>query len=163
MATELVAQPESAVQVSRLVDTVDRPRLMREEDLEWLHYLCLKRYDQRYSPESTELWFRDTVLKSPMMFLPVRTDDAFLIALIAVLPWLPNEFECNMIFGCADTDCMWQLVKLLRVSIEWARRRKCTIWRVSSDTEYDFRPLAKRFGAAEASPRWLIRLRDPDA
>ncbi|HEX3520767.1 MAG TPA: hypothetical protein VHT52_01615 [Stellaceae bacterium] len=131
---------------------------MTEDDSDWIEYLCKKRYDQHYDSYSSLAWFKNNVLKNPMMFYAVRSADAFTITMLSGIPWLAGELEANVVFICADDDCMWQAIRLLRCSIEWARRRRCTVWRVSSDTDYDLRPLALRLGATELSPRYMLRL-----
>jgi hypothetical protein len=134
----------------------DEPRLMSDEDIPWLTWLCKKRYAADYDSESTTAWFRNIVLKSPLMFYAVRSQDAFVVTMISVTPWLPNSIEANVVFVCADDDAMWQALRLLRCSIDWARRRKCTLWRLSSDTGNELGPLAKRLGAVEVSPRYVL-------
>ena len=131
---------------------------MTEADVEWLNYICKKRYSHAYDSVETEKWFRNRVLTSPMMFHPVRTADAFCITMLSVVPWTPLELDANVVFICADDDCLWQAMRLLRSSIDWAKRRRCTVWRLSSDTGYDFRMLARRLGATELEPRYLLRL-----
>ena len=131
---------------------------MHEDDLPWLHALGSKRYPARFDPDAACQWFRNIVLKSPMMFYPVRSADAFAISMLSCLPWTPNELETNVVFLCADDGAMWQALKLLRASIAWAERRKCTVWRMSSDTDYDLRALAYRLGARDLSPRFELRL-----
>lgn len=140
-----------------LVDP-SQPRVLAEEDLPWLTYLCKKRYSHDFDSETTTAWFKNIVLKSPLMFYAIRTQDAFCITLISVTPWLPNSIEANMVFLCADDDCMWQAIRLLRSSIDWAKRRHCTLWRLSSDTDYDLSPLAMRLGATEQTPRYILHL-----
>ena len=131
---------------------------MTETDIPWLKYLGQKRYHEAFDLEGTEGWFRNIVLKGPLMFYPVRTDNAFLIAMLSCCPWTPSLFECNVILVCADDGAMWDALTLLRGSINWARRRQCVIWRLSSDTDYELSPLARRVGATELSPRFVLRL-----
>ena len=140
------------------VSVLVEPRLLCEDDIGWLAYLCKKRYSHRYDQFGTENWFRNVVLKQPGLFLPIRTQNAFSIALIAYIPWTPAEIECNMAFVCADDGAMWEALKLMRASIEWARLRRCKKWRMSSDTEYDFSAIARRLGATELSPRFTLEL-----
>lgn len=135
----------------------EKVRLLTENDLPWLIYLCKKRYSNRFDSSTTENWFRNIVLKSPMTFYPTRTENAFQITMLSVMPWLPAEPEANVIFVCADTGGMWEALRLLRDSIEWAKGRKCSIWRLTSDTEHEFPGVAKRLGCQEISPRYLIR------
>jgi hypothetical protein len=134
------------------------PWLLSETDLPWLRILFKKKYDLRYDPLTTESWFRNIVMKNPTMFYPVRLSSSFLIAMLACLPWLPSEFDCHIICVCADDGAMWETVKLLRGSIEWARNRKCTSWLLAGDTAFDLAPMAKRLGANELSPRFCIKL-----
>lgn len=146
-----------AVEVPVLVTEPDPMRLITEHDIPWLVYLCKKKYSNRYDAPTTENWFRNIVLKSPMTFYATRSDNAFQITMLSVMPWLPAEPEANMIFVCADTGKMWEALRLLRDSVDWARNRKCAIWRLSSDTEIDFPGVARRLGCDEISPRYLIR------
>lgn len=107
---------------------------------------------------TTEGWFRNVVLKTPMMFYPIRLANSFLIAMLSCVPWLPSDFDCHIICVCADDGHMWETAKLLRSSIEWARKRKCKSWNLTSDTDYDLAPMAKRVGADEQTPRYRIIL-----
>jgi len=133
------------------------PWLLSENDIQWLIFLGKKRYGERFDYVTVEGWFRNIVLKSPLMFLPIRTENAFLVAMLSVVPWLPSEFECHVVFVCADDGAMWETLKLLRSSIKWARDRKCASWRLSSDTEFDLAPMARRLEATELSPRFMIK------
>jgi hypothetical protein len=132
---------------------------MGEADLPWLRYLCAKRYPERFEPDSTAQWYLNIVLKNPMLFLPCRTENAFLIQMISVLPWFPGEFQCNVVFIAADEGFMWEAVKLCRYGIEWARKRRCTDWRLNPDADFDLAAMAKRFGADEILPRYILRLK----
>ena len=105
-----------------------------------------------------EGWYRGIVHRQPLIFLPIRLDDAFLIGVINIIPWAPADLEFTVMLVCADEGCMWQAVKLLRFSIEWARKRKLVDWRLSSETEFEFGAIAKRLGAIEISPRYSLRL-----
>ena len=141
------------------VDTVLlEPWLLSENDLPWLQKLFGKKYDKGFDPITTEAWFRNIVLKNPLMFYYIRLANSFLIAMLSTLPWLPSQFDCNIIAVCADDGSMWETVKLLRASIAWARQRGCKHWMLASDTVYDLAPMAKRLGADELSPRFSIKL-----
>jgi hypothetical protein len=134
------------------------PWLLTENDIQWLIFLGKKRYGDRWDQATTEGWFRNIVLKSPMMFRPVRTANAFAISMLSTLPWLPSEFEANVVFVCADEGCMWEAFKLMRDSIEWAKKRRCVRWRMQSDTEVDLYQMALRLGAKQISPRFTLEL-----
>jgi hypothetical protein len=135
-----------------------RPRLITEDDIGWMLELGDRRYPSRYDRLATEMWFRNIVLKGPMMFLPIRSDHAFCIAMLSTTPWTPHTPECNVTLVCADNGKMWEAVMLLRASIEWARRRKCSLWRLTSETDFDLEPIALKLGATEANVRWQLRL-----
>ena len=134
------------------------PWMLTENDLPWLIFLCKKKYDLRFYSVTTEGWFRNIVLKSPLMFYPIRLVNSFMISMLSCNPWTPSEFECNVVFVCADDGAMWEAVKLLRASIEWARLRKCKRWRLSSDTDFDLAPMARRLGATEVAPRFTLEM-----
>lgn len=112
--------------------------------------LFKRRYPNNYDAMAADQWMSETVLRaSPGFFYPVRTDDAFLIALITMAPWLPNDYEVFVTVVCADHGKVWQCLPLLRSSIEWARSRKAVRWRFHSDTIHHIDPLMKRLGARE--------------
>jgi hypothetical protein len=131
---------------------------MNEHDLPWLICLCKKRYSDRYDAPGAEGWFRNIVLKAPLMFYPARSANAFTITMLACEPWLPSDFTANVVFTCADDGAMWEVTSLLRDSVTWSRKRKCVAWRMWSDTDYDVGALARRIGAIEVLPRYSLRL-----
>jgi len=94
-----------------------------------------------------------------LIFHGIRTDNAFAITLLSCVPWIPTEFEANMILLCADEGAMWEALKLLRSSIEWSTKRGCTYWKMTGDTDYDLTPLARRLGAVDQQPRCVKRLK----
>ena len=143
--------------LSVLVEREVIPRHLDENDLPWLRVLFEKRYGADYDPETAEAWFKNCVLKSPMLFQPIRSDNAFCITIINVMPWRPNTFEAQVVVACAEDGFMWELLGLLRMSIEWSKRRKCENWRITSETEYDLGPLALRLGAKEQHKRYIMR------
>lgn len=146
---------EFAPQSTSPEDTVLlEPWLCTENDVQWLISLGKKKYGLAYDYVTTEGWFRNIVLKSPLMFYPARTANAFIICMMSVEPWTPSDFVCNVVFICADDGAMWEAMKLLRASIEWAKQRKCKKWRLVSDTENDLAMMARRLGAKELSPRF---------
>ena len=136
------------------------PVLLTENDLPWLYDICRRRYSHKYDPISTEGWCRNIVMKTPMLFLPQRMPNAFAISMLSVVPWLPSNFNCNLVFICAEAECQWEAMKLLRASIAWADRRECKTWNIASDTDVDLGPLAHRLGAEEIWPRYVIRFRE---
>ena len=120
--------------------------------------LAKRRYSNQFDFLATEQWFRNIVLKGPMLFWPCRTDNAFCIAMISTTPWNPSTPEANIALICADEDCVWEAMTLLRASITWAKRRKCSLWRLSSETDFDLEPIALKLGAKEPNVRWVLRL-----
>lgn len=134
------------------------PWLLTENDIQWLIFLGKKRYGNNWDDATTENWFRNIVLKSPLMFHGVRTANAFCISMISVVPWMPADFEVNVVFICADDGYMWEAFKLLRDSIAWGRKRKCVRWKLSSDTDIDIAPMAYRLGATSLTPRYNLEL-----
>ena len=133
------------------------PWMMTEDDVDWAHTLGRKRYDKKFDSITTEGWFRNIVLKQPVLFYPCRTPNAFCISMLSILPWLPSEVECNVVFICCEEGAMWEGLKCLRASVEWGRQRKCTVWRLCSDTDYDLKMLGQRLGCTELSPRYVLR------
>jgi len=130
--------------------------------LPWVHGLFKQRYPHDYDWHTTEVWFCHTVLNNPLTLYAARTDDAFVLANTTVMPWLPGQYECNVVTICADENshATWQVMDLLRHSIAWAQRRNCYVWKISSDMEVDITPLAQRVGAKKLLSRFSLQLRE---
>ena len=128
-------------------------------DLPWLAYLCRKKYSDSYDADLTAQWFTEQVLRNPLMYYAIRTDNAFCIAYINTFPWLPGESDCNVNFICADDGKMWEAVRLLRATIDWAKRRNCKNWWLAGDTDIDLKMIAWRLQAREQWPRFKLQLR----
>lgn len=132
---------------------------MVEEDIPWMSALAQARYPRHYDIEAAEMWMRNIVLRQPMVFYPIRTDHAFMVTLISMLPWLPGEPEASVIMLCAEDDHIWDGVKLARASLDWAYRRNCWRWGFNSDTDYNIGPIAQRMGLVERCPRYVVNIR----
>ena len=135
-------------------------RTLTEQDIPWLFYLCRKQYASKFDAIATEVWFRNTVLRSPLLYCPQRTDNAFCISMMTTTPWVPFEFEASVVFICADDTPghTWEVLRLLRASVAWAKLRRCAAWRCASETDSDLTAFARRVGATEISPRFTLRL-----
>lgn len=119
--------------------------------------LAKRRYTNKFDFVAAEMWFRNVVLKQPVVFFPIRSDGAFCVALISVIPWMPADPEANLVMLCAEEGCMWQAIGLLREAAAWAQRRKCTELRISSETAVDLTPIAERLGAVKLPDRHALR------
>jgi hypothetical protein len=129
------------------------------DDVPFVLSLAYRRY-RSFDPGKTLLWLAG-ILRAPRA-LAIRDDNAFLICHITTSPWhTPEEKECHIVFCCAAEGYHWQAVKLLKQSVQWARGQGCILWRFHSDTDCSVGALAKRAGADEAPPRYLIDLRAP--
>jgi hypothetical protein len=134
-------------------------RIAQEGDVAWMADLGRRRYPGNYDIEAAEMWMRNIVLRQPMMFYPTRTDNAFMVTLIALLPWLPGEPEASVVMLCAEDGHIWDSVKLARASLDWAIRRNCFKWGFNSDTAFDIGPIAQRMGLVNRCPRYVVNLR----
>jgi hypothetical protein len=157
-ATGRLSSDGQALERLTVAPHFNTPRLLTENDCGWMLDLGKRRYSNQFDFQATEQWYRNIVLKGPMMFWPMRTDNAFCIAMLSTTPWRPATPECNVTLVCAAENCMWEAVMLLRASIEWAKRRKCSLWRLSSETDFDLAPIAHKLGATEANVRYVLRL-----
>jgi hypothetical protein len=131
---------------------------MQPDDVEWMVDLSARRYPPDFDVEAGGVWVRDFVLKQPWQFFPARTDNAFVVTMISIIPWLPKHWEANVIMVCAEEGCAWEAMRLLRVSLFWARKRQCAEWRLRTATEFDIGPMARRVGAVELPPCYAVRL-----
>jgi len=127
------------------------------DDLPFILSLAYERY-RAFDPGRTLIWLAQT-LQNPLSLM-LRAERAFLIASIAVPAWHPNEKEAHVLFVCAGDGYHWQACTLLRQSVDWARGQGCVSWHVSSETEYDIEPLARRLGAEPWVTRYKLRLTD---
>lgn len=118
-----------------------------------------RRYTQGFDAMAMEAWFRNTVLKQPLIWLYVRLDHSFMLGVINIIPWVPGDLEFTVILVVADEGYMWEAIELLRFSIDWSKRRRIAEWRLSSETENELGAIAKRLGATELSPRYSLRLK----
>jgi hypothetical protein len=146
------------VDVAVLVSRCEDVRLIRDSDIPWVLDLGVKRYPLQYDRIGAEGWLRNCVLPTPLLFYPARTQNAFTISMLNIVPWLPNDIECNVVAMCADDGAMWEVARLLRASVAWAKKRRANTWRVVSETDFDVGPLARRMGAKEQQPRYIMRL-----
>jgi hypothetical protein len=140
---------------------VGTDRLMTEADLPWLRELFARRYPKHFDPIATEGWIVNQVLRFPVFYLAIRSDDAFLIGQLGVEPWTPTQVQANVVAVCVDDripSAYWQAIGLLRGSLYWAKLRKVSVWRITSETDFDLAPLARRIGAREISSRFELKL-----
>lgn len=121
--------------------------------------LAKRRYSNRFDIQSAEMWVRNIVLKQPMVFLPIRTDNAFCIAMISANPWLPADWHAHIAMVCADDGKMWEAMALLRETLSWATRRNCVDWKLNSETVFQLGPLARRLGAVEELGTFKVALK----
>lgn len=121
--------------------------------------LAKRRYPANFDIEAAELWLRNIVMRQPMVFYPIRTDHAFMVTFISLMPWRPSEPEANVALLCSEEGWIWDSIKLARASLDWAYRRNCCKWGFNSDTEFDIGPIAKRMGIIELRPRYVVNLR----
>lgn len=119
----------------------------------------MRRYPDEFDLDSTVTWMREIVLKNPLKFYAIRTDNALCISVMTETPWQPNNREISVVVVLADFTKVWETLPLLRASVNWARKRKAVSWRFQSDTEHDIGPLMQRLGAAEDRPRYQLKLR----
>ena len=96
----------------------------------------------------------DKVLPNPDALI-LRTGSAAVVALSGSPPWQPSERQCHILFVLGAERAVWDCVRLLRATQQWARDGGCSLWRFGSDTPTDVGPLARRVGAVEDSPRYF--------
>ena len=133
-------------------------RLLTEDDIPWLVSLGQRRYSTAFDAFSTEMWFRNNVLKSPLMFFPARTDQAFTVCLIITDAWLPGRRICNNLLLNSEEGAVWEEITLMRAAVEWARKRGCAEYRIWSDDAVDLTAAAVRVGAQPTAVRYTVKL-----
>lgn len=132
-------------------------RRIEVADFAWMMTLAHERYDS-YDPGGALRFALQAVNAPAVLGICSREMDAFLVASHVAPPWDPKRKECNVLMVCAAPGAHWQAVKLLRECIAWARLQGCVRWRLHSDTEHDIRAIARRLGAYEDTPRYVIDL-----
>lgn len=135
-----------------------RIRVIVDDDVSWMIEMASRRYPSRFDLRAAELWLRGVVLRQPMMFLPIRTESAFCVAMLSANPWLPTELHAVNAMVCAEDHKGWEAVALLRECIAWAKKRNCVDWRINSDTDVNITPFAHRLGAVEEKGSYRVTL-----
>lgn len=143
--------------VSVLVKT--KWRLIKESDRDFLINLFKMRYPD-FDLIAVDQWVTNVVMKQPLLFLPIRSSHAALIAMMTLEVWAPTEPECFVVSVTSEDGHVGETADLLRVSVEWSKQRGAVRWRFHCDTQYDVSPLMRRIGAKQASPRYVIDLRE---
>jgi TfoX/Sxy family transcriptional regulator of competence genes len=130
------------------------PRLLVEDDVQWMIDLARVRF-RAFDPVAARSWFVNDVLTNDRYFA-MRTEDAFLVAVLGSMSWASRTEAIVLILITAD-DKPWQIVRLLRESIKWARQRKAAHWHFWMD-DADAGALARRVGARENTKRYRVDL-----
>jgi hypothetical protein len=131
-------------------------RGMSIADVPWFIDLCRRRYPPRSDKIRTEDWIRNRVLTNPATYLAMRASSAACITVMSTPVWYPADWEAQVAIVIADTGAMWQAIRLLRISRDWARLRDCVAWRIGNATEHDIGALARRVGAIAEPTRYQI-------
>lgn len=118
--------------------------------------LAHRRYTKKPDPGTLLSWLIGAM--SSFNAYVVRTDHALIVATIYSPPWWPDDKECHVVVLVADKGHHWDAVRLLRRSIGWARIRKCTKWRIDSETEHELGPLANYVGAGATGKKYTLDL-----
>lgn len=126
------------------------------EDLPWILSLAHRRYTKTPDPGTSLTWLAG-IIKSPTA-LAMRSLNAFCVTIMHVPPWWPDEPEAHVAVLVAAKGHHWDTVRLLRESLAWSRGKGCVRWYVSSETDYDFRALAKRVGAKPDVVKYKVDL-----
>lgn len=127
-------------------------------DVDWFIDLGLRRYPKDWCPIGTEAWLRQRVLPNPASHLAIRSRNAAVVVTITYQPWTPSKFEAVVTTTMCEEGAVWEVVPLLRYSVEWAKRHRCRNWRLASETQYELGPLARRVGAKQGDPYYLLEL-----
>jgi hypothetical protein len=139
-------------------DNAHAVRLLTEDDVPWIVSLGKRRYPIAFDAFSAEMWFRNIVLKGPLIFFPARTDHAFTICMIITDAWLPGLRICNNLLLNSEEGAVWEEIALMRAAVEWARKRQCAEYRIWSDAEVDLSAVAVRVGAEPTAIRHTVKL-----
>ena len=134
----------------RRIETRDRP---------WLVDLFRRRYPSHWNVATADAWIAEVVLTNPIQFYATRNADAFQITSIATSPWTPQTYRADVVGLCCDHGKIWQLLPLLRDSIQWSYDCQCHEWRFANDTGFDLGPIMKRLNAGIITPRYQLNLR----
>jgi hypothetical protein len=131
------------------------PRLLVESDVPWMIELARRRF-RAFDPVAAQSWFVSEVLTNNRYFA-MRTEDAFLVSVLSSMPWSMSRSEAIVLILITADDKPWQIVRLLRESIKWARQRKAAHWHLWMD-DADAGALARRVGARKNTNRYRVDL-----
>lgn len=143
------------IERDRILKRLARP--MTVADVPWFIGLCTRRYPPRSDKIRTEDWVRNRVLVNPATHLAERTDNAACITVLTTAIWYPEDWEAQVAIIIAESGCMWEAMRLVRRSRQWAEHKGVVAWRGGNGTENDIGPLLRRAGAVPEPTRYQCK------
>lgn len=126
-------------------------------DIPWMLELCRTAYPRGYYDyTATEGWF-NALMQQPNVLL-LRGERSWLGVAVASLPWKPTQWEARFLPIVSSGKAAWELVGMTDRAIVWARRKGAQHLYFSALTGVDLGPLARRFGAVDAAPSYVLDL-----
>jgi len=83
---------------------------------------------------------------------------AFTICMLVMEAWIPGQVFCNNVMLNSEAGGVWQEIHLLRAALVWAKKRRCTEYRIWSDTPIDLQAAARRVGGVPTAVRYTVKL-----
>lgn len=125
-------------------------------DIPFLLELARETYPS-FDERAASIWLDKVLPRADSLVL--RSASAAIVAMVGAPSWMPSDRQCHIIFVLGYPRAVWDVVRLLRASQEWALEMGCGLWRFGADVPFDVGPLARRVGASEDSPRYYRALR----
>ena len=127
-------------------------RTLTENDIEEFMLWCYPRYLERYprfTPEAAVGLLRMVIHNND--YKAIRTDNCFGLFVAQRTPWepMPSVFDISVIGRQEDHPNQhkdFEVVRIYRAGLEWARAIKAVEFRFVSDFGYDLDAIAKRVG-----------------
>lgn len=122
-----------------------------------MHEICQAAYPEGYyDPAASESWIRRTSRIPDSLLL--RGEASWLGVTLARPWWNPMELEARFLPIVSTKGSGFELVKMNRMAIDWARERGAKRFYWVAVTGVDLGPLARRFGAVPVSPSYVLEL-----
>src|SRR5215475_4680323 len=76
-------------------------------DLPWMVPIFKQRYSNAFDAEESLRWMTNVVLPAPHVFYAIRSENAFLIALLTFPPWIPERRDAYVVVVATAPGHIW--------------------------------------------------------
>lgn len=128
--------------------TIEKPVLRRAtaSDIPFLLAIAQKAYPEGFDVAASKAWLEKVITLPNALVL--RRERSGLVASLTTNFWQPSVLRCAVVFLAGDDPSPWELMSLVRASIEWGKQSGAKTWRLLNERNgVDISAIAARVGA----------------